>query len=454
MKIKNNAAFITLFFIMLVVNFFVKLYSDDIFFRAQSSQFGAIDYLQQRYFSWSGRISAEFFAWSILSFNLSIWKVLNSIVITFLAYGIYRIVYNDKGLNTKENNKFKIISCCLLGYINISVLSSTFFWATGSIYYLWITTFAIYSLIPFIDFAKNQFNHNIFKCNLLLLCGTIAALGQEQSMLTLITLSFLAQFYVYITRKEIKLVLLIYSFIYVALGIFMILAPGNKIRFLSEQERWYPSFASLSYLEKTKLGLAWFIESVIREGKIILIVLFLLIAFILYIRRNARYKFYLLPIVNIIILLIPSFKIIDLFFPNNSFIREYINKFIISNKFNIKSLVDFYQRPYFIWSIILFSIFIYIFLIYGKSIKALIISILLVLVFASSALLFYSPTIFASGHRVFFNSYLLLIFVIAILIFEIKKYLQRKILITFCIFPIIQVIMVILIWHFSGKCVL
>jgi len=102
--------------------------------------------------------------------------------------------------------------------------------------------------------------------------------------------------------------------------------------------------------------------------------------------------------------------------------------------------------PYLIWGGLLMLTPVMIVLLYGKCRKSSICVLLLALAFCSAAMIFFFPTIFASGHRVFFTMSILLLVLLGILILDNLWIIKTRNIIILSLFPLFQLLLVLIMW--------
>ncbi len=232
-KYKVFIVFSILFLLVFLQHNLLTLYHDD--YANLSLSYAGIDvgnsghyftfkqmcnFLFQYYMVWGGRVLYLFVLLIIFKLGgLFLFKIVQSLVITFIFYLIYKIVVS---FNPKNKILPLIFSFLMYGTMEIMVFRSGVFWMAASVLYL-------FPILPFLLFI---YLYCIKKSNNIL-CGFlifISAFSQEQ--IGMMAVSFLI-FYIiigFVKKRKIdrnNLYMLICSL--VGFGCLM-LAPGNYVR--------------------------------------------------------------------------------------------------------------------------------------------------------------------------------------------------------------------------------
>lgn len=191
------AGFTLIVFAMnLLVNFDLN---DDAWFREMAAEHGPFAYLKHRYQTWSGRFLAEWPPYFFCSNNIWIWRVLNALMFSTFIFQLARF-FTDK--NKKSKLFTKLILFAGLGFFGLYVIESCFFWVTGSTYYLWAGTAALYTIYPFWQTVRDMPKKPIFTPTpLYFLTLFFACLAQEQIALLLIGFGAIFMIYLHYNKR-------------------------------------------------------------------------------------------------------------------------------------------------------------------------------------------------------------------------------------------------------------
>lgn len=390
--------------------------NDDASFPKQLERFDtALDYLLFRYNAWSGRLGIDLILPFILKSNVWFWRVANSIAATALLIGIW--VLSDLQKHSTTPRRQLALPFLLLFLIFLSkgdVLEWGMFWATGSMNYLWPAAGLCLALIPYNRLLAGKIPPS-YHWGLILLPG-IYACYQEQTGLILITYSGFCLAIHYITERNIQYTSLTIWLIFFVNFLVLISAPGNGLRMSEEIIKYYPQFNDISFIEKAKLGINYtllnhyFYESAKQFVLVPLLTLFLII------RSRQSNAILSLGIFSL------SYTLICIVFARGleGDFSTMLNLDIYGtiSEDTAAREIQLYYLPMFlgllsllllpvIWTILfgLSTSFIRLFLFYFASLF-------------SSFLISFSPTVYASGYRVFFIPDIMIIIVTLSLLVE------------------------------------
>lgn len=216
--------------------------------------------------------------------------------------------------------------------------------------------------------------------------------------------------------------------------ILMYLSPGNKLRFTFEESAYFSDFSSLSFAGRAKIGVFWMYQ-MLSQNMIISIILIAILTII--VTKSEWYKkvFVLLSTLMITLYNVRSDYIMDF---------ESRSKIPVEVFFNPAKLFSFefiyYVLPFILWTLF-FSILILCIL---KSVDhPIFIGLCFLAAITSCVLMFFSPTIIASGPRVL-NCFGLILSLISFYLFQqiVKKYQNEGYrTVVLGIFPVVAFIM-------------
>jgi hypothetical protein len=191
----------------------------------------------EHYFTWGGRSICHFIAQLLLFIGTPCNKILNALAYLALAYVIYRFA---KKQNEQSNFSLFLLINILIFFFQ-PVLGSTILWITGSANYLWGTLIFLLFVLQYKYLIDNQSYRHAegggktryfsMKTVYMFPFGVIAGWTNENTAIAVICL--LAVFFVYlkIIRQKIPCWYSL-GFAGMVTGfLFMILAPGNYLRY-------------------------------------------------------------------------------------------------------------------------------------------------------------------------------------------------------------------------------
>lgn len=421
---------ITIIFALIVFNISEKnifMNMDDEVYRNVFNDFSSFkSWAWEFYNIWSGRIITSALSNLFLRMPLIVFKICNVLVYLMGIISIFKII---KSFIKIQNNIIEsIIFFCLFIIsftISFDVISAGMMWVTGSFNYLWPTAFMFVALIPFIKKITNiqEKENKIF--SLFYILADFVACFAEQTALVLITIATITIIYTIFNKEKLDKLLIIHYILIVILTIIELTAPGNFVRVTASTLRRYPSFAMLNLGDKLLQGLILLANQLLNFDKILMLILTFFIAMSNIKRKDVK-------------ITLKIFSMIPLIYFVSNYICEKIGigegivynltyfgiEYIYGIKVYIPILI-FAINMGLIVSLILFSF---------SDVKTGILTALIFLgSIASSLSISVSPTIYASGSRVFFLMDSLFIVIIGIYIInifdkKIGRIFQQKLL--------------------------
>lgn len=405
--------FILFFIVSLLIMFKVEVHSGDdlIFTEAFRNYGGAFNWVKSYINIWSGRVIPHFILIVLLNKNLIIWKILNSIVLTMLSISIFSLIDN-RNIKSSDTNKVilgSIICGCIL-LLPASVFTSGITWITGSVTYLWSTTFAIIAIIPFKRLLTGEKIGKV--CVILSIMSSLYASNVEQPAAVMTAFSALILVYAIIKKNEnIKIyhffmIIIMIVFTLISLGV-----PGNSVRFDAELLLWYPNFNMLSIIDKLFMGISNTLNHIFNRISILMLILTLLLMII----TMKKFDEKIVQVTSSIPFLYQLLKLCSV---------EFLFNYSKGDKLINEGIVEYIGN---IFGIFVLIIIVYLlFLIFDTFEESITPILLFMASICSSLSISISPTIFASGNRVFFVTDILILICIYFLFYElIKKYYKN-----------------------------
>ncbi|AGK97861.1 DUF6056 family protein [Clostridium pasteurianum] len=443
--------FFILFIIMLYVHILHNMQlGDDFWFQQATRSYSLVDYLQLRYMNWTGRISAELILYFIFRDGGVVWKFINPLFITLMAYSISRIIVGKK--NDKNNYILNWYICIGWLLISKSIILDSIMWITGSIVYLWPMLAALVAAIPFVDALKKSYNKNF--SILYIFCAAFASMGEEQIALVLVVFITIINAHIYIRDKKIYKYLIIENIITIVGSVVLFIAPGNLIRNQEETINWLPNYPLYSKWQIIFNGVQWLLNTLLNDSKIILFLVLLVLSILLY-KKNRGLKnnlSILIPIIGCILIfsaiifsldiVLPSKIVQEIRFPHAyNYIWNHLNtvffNFNMPDPFAIKkiSIIKFI-----IWPVIIATVPYFIWQLYDFESRGLYVALVYIAGICSVIIMFISATIYASGSRTFFVLAIMFFMVFISLLKKSEFLLKKRYLFILAIFAVAKYI--------------
>lgn len=383
----------------------ISLIADDLVYQDAWKKVSMFSWCKEFYLHWGGRVPLQFLDIVFLNLPMKCWKICNIALILMVMYYLLKFIelYYDQ-LNDKQKVVILTIACILFSQIPSDIADASIYWITGSFNYLWPFAFLMPALYPFFIMTEKK---EVKKWEWALAwIGTFFACYAEQTAAIFVCISIFAIGYSKWQREQIK-----YS--QSALFVFGLLnagiqyaAPGNHVRFQAELLKWYPDFDMYGLFDRIIFGMIHCIHLLFSQGWIFLILCVLILGIQTIHRTTTEQIFY------------------GAFLMLTFLIREYairLNDAPVWDLYNKKLMLELagylFWMFWMVWFILRFS--------QAKSGK-LVIGLLFLAVFATGVVMGMSPTIYASGSRVFLSTFLLLVLVMSLVASEVMSSIQME----------------------------
>lgn len=214
---KKKIFFISIFVFFLIIFFLSPISGDDWgnYLVGKTGFYKSITEAVGMYFSWEGRLISRVLI-NILTYQKTLWNIVNSLVITGTVYLIIRII----------NPKKKIIYLlALLAFLlmNIFTFSQVVPWLAGNITYLFvIPLLLLYFYYIFEDDKKLIISFSIL--------NLVMTMFVEHMAIILVLSNILFVIYRYIKNKKIDKELILYLIMSIFGTVVMLLSPGSLYR--------------------------------------------------------------------------------------------------------------------------------------------------------------------------------------------------------------------------------
>ena len=396
---------IFIFFLLLVWSVRLNASGDDsiLFLTPLNQQFGGsfTTFLSHRYSTWSSRVVIELFV--LLSLKIPyFWKLITSLAMTIL---VISPLYFSKKKGEEVNPAMYIFSALLFFLIPITLHNETG-WVATSANYLWVLAFGLFSLFPIKQILVDE--HYSRSLYALSLPALFFASNQEQ--MCMILLLVLGTSVVYLATQARSFLALIPHLVVVGVNLLVILlSPGNQARFDQEVHHWFPEYNELSFFQKIDIGYSSSLKKLFVNSNTLFFLLALLLFVLILYKTSALVPIIItgIPVVSSFILG-PAFPLFRDYLPG---VQKLLNAFEkTGTSFELFQPLTWY--PNLLLTIILGSVVFGILYYYDDKKEALFPLSLLFLGLVSRMILAFSPTVWASGRRVYLFAFFALILLI------------------------------------------
>lgn len=387
-KYKIIGAMLLLYIALFLMHLRIAPYADDIWYIQKMHEWPSFFALMgDFYLTWSGRVVANAIAFLLLGNAFWLWKLLNPLCLLLLAVGIARYAA------PKPKLRHICFALILLFLSGPGVLDYGVFWATGSLYYLWPATAAVWLLRPFFQLALEG-ETNIRRLPVYAILALFACLCNEQ--ITACVLGFmvvaLGRYIIKNRRFSWRHGLLLGLGALAAVVLFA--APGSQSRFQQESYLYYvehhTGFYEVPFFTKIANGVTWSFSMFTSVMYILLMVLFAILWYQLFAPGTGKKSRGQIPLFLILALNVAAAlpQQVDFLFTFYSLSTLYG-----ASAAQVFSILV----PYVWWGLFLGCL---IYMLARHQNRYYLLGFLAAL--ASVAVLFFSPTIYTSGERTLF----------------------------------------------------
>ena len=412
---------------------------DDIFFLEHAQSMGFLEYLGWRYETWVGRMAAEALVYLTFRLGLWFWRPVNALMIVLLPLGVLTLAAKvargagidlPKRVDELESGAVLSVVC---GYFLMDIFTVGYaaIWVNGSIFYTWSFTCGIWALTVVADFVnaftgvektEGSIRISMDGCSWKRFCFTIpcaivASMSIEQMGAVLLTFEVLAILYGLLLYRRMHPLLLAQTIVTIASFAVLFAAPGNDLRVAEEIVTWLPFYDTMSFGEHLFITVHWLISSFANQNRLFLCGIWIAGGLLLIQKSGKNYIDYLfagLAGVFTVAALLPYAGV-------NVFSDMGI-QYLLTGRLELlltwELLTGKMRFAMIWWGIALVFTLVFLRRV-SRGEKIVLLAYLAGI--ASEAILFFSPTMYASGARIFYLTDLLYLFIVLVLIFGLRE---------------------------------
>lgn len=437
---------------------------DDAYFYRYTHSMGFFEYLGWRYETWVGRMTAEALVYITFHLGLPFWRTVNALMLVLLPLGVIYLAVRAARVpdGTLRGWKYRLPVChgkrydeigllvaaaAVAGYFMMSAqtLGYAAVWVNGSIFYTWSFTCGIWALTTFADFvfcenpptdgASKGLHMSMEGCRkwkflYAIPCAVVASMSIEQMGAVLLVFEVLGVIYGICKWRRVHPLLLAQALVTLAAFAVLFMAPGNDARVAAEITNWMPQYETMTFLEHLFITLHWLLSSFANENKLFLCIIWM-VGSLLLLQKKERSVFdwgllffavaftmvALLPYVGVTSFSDMGMQYLD--------ITKCIYEVPTSDK--LTGMQAFAMAW---WSTALVYTFVFLWRVSGCQITLLLAYLAGI---ASEAIMFFSPTMYASGGRVYYLTDILYLFMMFALAFGVSDVKRRNGIYILCV---------------------
>lgn len=423
---------------------------DDAYFYQHAHDMGFVQYIGMRYEQWVGRIAGEALVYLTFRMGLWFWRTVNALMLILLPMGILRLAA-CVGRGERKTGIMAAVAA-VSGYLMMDAMTLGYaaVWVNGSVFYTWTFTCGIWALLPVARCVFAWENSGREEaCGLhiqgkiagwqsflyAIPCAVTASMSIEQMGAVLLVFELLALLYCVWRQHRIPVLLAVQTFCSAAAYAILFAAPGNAIRSAQEVATWMPEYATMSFGQHLFITAQWLLSSFANENRLFLCGIWL--AGVLLLRqkrqREQSQAKYAAPqymwssaiwegaaVLFAVAAFLPYFGItvcsdLGMDLPD---ITERIDR--------VPAFLDLTGGNLFAicwWVLALVFTFAFLWKVSEFDVTLLLVYLAGI---ASEAILFFSPTMYASGARVYYLTDLLYLFLVLCLSLRIEKRMRNR----------------------------
>lgn len=250
---------------LLAFGVFCKIHyssGDDAFFDHYVHTMSYLDYIQARYMTWTGRIGGESLVYLVFTLGIWAWRVLNA----FMVAAVPMLLLMITGVRVD----WRTLTLACVGYLFMDIITCghAAVWVNGSIFYTWSLVCAllcIYFNLKGASLRAREGGAVLFPL-IFFASSSIEQIGFALLAFFAITIAYR------LWKKEpLPSLLIAQTCFLVAVLAVVLMAPGNSVRVAQETEQWFPAFAVMPFAERAFISVQWLLSSLANEGKLFLV---------------------------------------------------------------------------------------------------------------------------------------------------------------------------------------
>lgn len=417
---KRNRPFLFIFALCTAVFFVMSLRTvfrdDDIWFAAKTVEFNLFDWIVYRWNSWSSRVFPEMMLWLLAPRPYS-WPLLNTVAYMIGAVYFYKFYHL---IRVAKSYRMDIAafaaSCGFVWLLSQGAATESVFWLTGSVNYFWVgVLFLIAVYLPCAVFLQRKIS--TAQVLVSVTASAIAVLSHEQFGFILALIYLAVLIYCLCQKNQPKKVIVYLASATILLGtgvLCIVRASGSVLRIQQEINNWLPDMLTVPIAIRAESSIRWFMDSLINHTGALLLIIWCLLCVILWRQRKMILAIFAGCFAGIFLLA----KTIGLDVEFMLLLRELHFGGIVNFHASWRYVGGFTQWiPVLFWSCALVMTVAAIATAFDvKSRQKAAIGIMGCLLAAvATAMLWASPTMYASGYRVVYVASLLLMLVVLLL---------------------------------------
>jgi len=279
-------------------------------------------------------------------------------------------------------------------------------------------------------------------------CAAFAVLSQEQAAVSLLAASVVTYIYLFIKTKKLNWFLLLLIGVTVAATIFVMRAPGNQLRYEGNLGT-FPLFNMLNFQQRLSITTHFSMNTLINQSYMPLMFLWFVSGWMLF-KEKTKKHLKILGIISIVFSIIIFVRMINPLDSNVfGFYMQNFQQLFSFSYLDVQSFSNPVQMlPYIVWGPALLLIPINIWLLWGKSERSFIYTMIFIAAIGSLLLITMSPTMYFSGARTGYVTNMLFLILLYFMLTHLEK--PTKLLLLIILIGVVKLVFLYSLWNATG----
>lgn len=379
---------------------------DDVNFVTSSYEYSLIEWVKMRYLTWSGRIVSEIFIWIFAHVPIFFWKIYTLTCCILMSVYMYKyaILFGNK-------RSIPLIVVCVLSpfLMNAGAFVDGSLWVTGAMNYLWVAVPGVIGMYYIAEEWYMEMHSVRLLKRIIVACMLFLTISSSEQMGAVIVtlLGLLNGWNFYKKRTDLYNISVFFAclLIYLAVTIF---CPGVMQRRATAIENRIPDFLTVNLYFKLEYSIRWILNSLVnRMGFLLPLVWGGEILLLLKKEQKRDFEWFL-------IFTITFAEIITIFKDRLPALFEF------SAEWGITVFGIFSQMLVLMWLGLLFASIVALPFCFHNIYRGIMAVLLLLASYASTAIIVFTATRYASGCRIMYNPSLIIIILILFMLSEMR----------------------------------
>ncbi len=256
-------------FSVFLTRYFIKMDDGNFLGIVSAPDFTYSGWLTERYNTLSGRTFGELLLAFFVRRDIAFWKLANSAILVYISFIWFRISEAFDGEMSLRRRQ--IFCCCAMFMMMVSCLNPSVFWLAGSFTYLWPFFGLVVAVVPIL-FCLLGIKESKLE-TVLSVPAVLLATAQEQSAAAVTALYLILLFTVIVKKMRFRFSFLVPLPVIALCDFHLFSSPGAAARSVMEAQNGFARYAEMGLVEKLGCGLAVFFANSFYLSNFLLLLL-------------------------------------------------------------------------------------------------------------------------------------------------------------------------------------